>query len=102
MLDHSQILARAYEELKEQVNNYPVGLNLMPAQFTMPELQSLYETILGKALDRRNFQRKMLSYGILRKTGKRQNGKAHKAPWLYEFDMENYTFAIEDGTYRGF
>ncbi|MCA6079090.1 NUDIX hydrolase [Fulvivirga sedimenti] len=101
MLDHSQILARAYEELKEQVSNHPVGLNLMPAQFTMPELQSLYETILGKSLDRRNFQRKMLSYGILRKTGKRQNGKAHKAPWLYEFDEENYASALQADNYRG-
>ncbi len=102
MLDHANILNNAYEVLKEQVNNQPLGINLMPKRFTMPELQSLYETILNKSLDRRNFQRKMLSYGILKKTVKRKTGEAHKAPWLYEFDHENYLNALSNGHYRGF
>jgi hypothetical protein len=63
----------------------------------MPELQSLYETILGKTLDRRNFQRKILSFDILTKLPKTKKGGAHKAPFLYEFNLENYKKALESG-----
>ncbi len=67
----------------------------------MPELQKLYETILGKKLDRRNFQRKILSYKILNKLGERKVGQANKAPFLYEFNLENYQKALENGLSGG-
>jgi 8-oxo-dGTP diphosphatase len=54
----------------------------MPKEFTMPELQKLYETILDKKLDRRNFQRRMLGFGILNKLEQTRKGGAHKAPYL--------------------
>jgi hypothetical protein len=63
----------------------------------MPELQKLYETILDKALDRRNFQRKMLSYGILKKLNEQRTGGAHKSPTLYKFDLRNYKKALKEG-----
>ena len=50
-------------------------------------MQSLYETILGKKLDRRNFQRKMNAYNILNKLDEKREGVAHKAPFLYEFKL---------------
>ena len=101
MLDHSQILNKALETLRLQLNYQPIGYNLLPDNFTMPELQKLYETILGKGLDRRNFQRRMLSFGILNKLEGRKTGGAHKSPFLYEFNLENYQKALQSGLYGG-
>lgn len=97
MMDHNLILEKALKTLRSQLSFQPIGYNLLPAQFTMPELQKLYETILGKKLDRRNFQRKILSYKILKKLGERKEGKANKAPFLYEFNLKNYRKALENG-----
>ncbi len=97
IIDHYNILEKALKTLRSQLSYQPIGYNLMPAQFTMPELQKLYETILGKKLDRRNFQRKILSYKILNKLGERKEGQANKAPFLYEFNLDNYKQALENG-----
>jgi 8-oxo-dGTP diphosphatase len=97
MIDHRDIIVTAYEELKKNLSHQPVGVNLLPRRFTMPELQSLYETILGKKLDRRNFQRKMLSFDILIKTSERRTGGSHKAPVLYQFDKNKYEEALSHG-----
>ncbi|WP_089684148.1 NUDIX hydrolase [Catalinimonas alkaloidigena] len=97
MMDHARILQKALEALRQQLNREPIGYNLLPEKFTMPELQKLYETILGKTLDRRNFQRKMLAYGILERLNERRSGGAHKAPYLYRFDLASYHKALEEG-----
>ncbi len=101
ILDHREILSKALETLRLQLNSQPIGYNLLPDRFTMPELQRLYETILGKELDRRNFQRRMRSYGILTQLEARKTGGAHKAPFLYEFNLENYQKALQNGLYGG-
>jgi len=97
MLDHNQILEDALENLRIQLNHQPIGYNLLPEKFTMPELQKLYETILGKELDRRNFQRKILTYNILSKLDEVRQGVPHKAPALYRFNSENYQKALKEG-----
>ena len=96
-LDHALILNTALDALRLQLNYMPIGYNLMPKAFTMPELQKLYETILDKKLDRRNFQRRMLGFGILNRLEEQRKGGAHKAPYLYEFDLENYQAALTAG-----
>lgn len=101
MLDHEHILKKAHETLKKELNNQPIGLNLLPKRFSIPELQALYETILGKKLDRRNFRRKVMSFDILICTNERRTGVAHKAPLLYEFDEEKYRQANEAGLSSG-
>ena len=97
MMDHNDILSKALQTLQQQINHQPIGYNLLPPKFTMPELQKLYETILDKALDRRNFQRRMLSYGILKKLEEVKTGVAHKAPFLYSFNKQKYEEAVRDG-----
>lgn len=97
MLDHKEIIDKAHYTLKKELNYQPIGLNLLAEEFTMPELQTLYEIILEKQLDRRNFRRKMLSYDILIDTKKHRMGGAHKAPLLYKFDKEKYKKAISGG-----
>lgn len=101
MLDHLNILETAHRTLKTELNNQPIGLNLLPKRFSIPELQSLYETILGKKLDRRNFRRKVMSFDILVSTNERRTGVAHKAPLLYEFDEEKYHAAHQAGLSSG-
>ncbi len=83
--DHSDIVRKALATLRVQLDHNLLGLNLLPDTFTMAELQSLYETILGKKLLRANFQRKMLGLEILERVEKRFSGRAHKAPYLYRF-----------------
>jgi hypothetical protein len=68
----------------------------------MPELQKLYETILNKKFDRRNFQKKIHSLKILVKLKERKTGGAHKAPFLYKFDKTRYEKALREGIAGGF
>jgi 8-oxo-dGTP diphosphatase len=97
MMDHGEIIEKALETLRSQLNHQPIGYNLLPEKFTMPELQKLYETILGKKLDRRNFQRRILGYQIVRRLKETKQGGAHKAPYLYSFDLRKYHKALKEG-----
>ncbi|HKB45037.1 MAG TPA: NUDIX domain-containing protein [Chitinophagaceae bacterium] len=101
MMDHRQILDKALETLRSHLNYHPVGYNFLPEKFTMPQLQKLYETILDKKLDRRNFQRKILSYGILKRLKEVKQGVAHKAPYLYSFNLQKYHKALKEGLQGG-
>ena len=97
MMNHDLILSKALQILQQQISYLPIGYNLLPLKFTMPELQKLYETILNKSLDRRNFQRRILSYGIIQKLTEVKTGVAHKAPFLYNFIEKNYNEALKNG-----
>jgi len=83
--DHTKIVQKALEALRANLDHKLVGFNLLPQNFTMGELQKLYETILNKKLLRPAFQRKMLSLGIMERVAKKYSGGAHKAPYLYRF-----------------
>lgn len=85
ILDHKDIVAKALQTLRANLDQKLVGMNLLPARFTMKELQQVYEAILGQSLRRTTFQRKMLSLGILKRHGKHFSGSANKAPYLYSF-----------------
>ncbi len=100
-MDHKHILDNALETLRLQLNHQPIGYNLLPQKFTMPELQKLYETILDKKLDRRNFQRRMNSFGFVKRLKETRKGGAHKAPFLYSFDLRKYKKALQEGLQGG-
>jgi ADP-ribose pyrophosphatase YjhB (NUDIX family) len=97
IFDHRLILEKALDHLRLQLNYQPVGYNLLPLKFTMPELQALYETVLDRKLDRRNFHRKMMATGILIKLNETKKGVAHKAPFYYKFDLRKYEKALKAG-----
>jgi len=101
VLDHKEIFDKALETLRMELNLVPVGYNLLPEKFTIPELQRLYETILGRKLDRRNFLRKITSIGILTKLDEKKSNVAHKAPNLYSFDKERYEEVLKIGLHQG-
>ncbi|MBF6644542.1 NUDIX hydrolase [Chryseobacterium indologenes] len=96
-MDHREIIEKALLTLREKISYKPIGYNLLPEKFTLPELQKLYEAILGKELNRGNFYRKIKNLGILKKLEEQRRGGAHKSPDLYSFDQENYTKALENG-----
>ena len=88
--DHDRILRMAMSRLKERIHFEPVGFELLPDVFTMPQLQNLYEAILEVHFDRRNFASKMLKLGILEDTGDRPAGASNRIPVSYRFNKEKY------------
>jgi len=97
MMNHNNILNKALQTLRLQINNHPIGYNLLPLKFTMPELQKLYETILGNQLDRRNFKCKITNYGILKKPTQVKDGVAYKVLFLYSFILKKYNDTSNNG-----
>jgi 8-oxo-dGTP diphosphatase len=88
--DHDRILAAALERLKGKVRYQPLGFELLPPQFTLSQLQRLYETVLEKPLDKRNFRKKILSMDFLVASDEVQKDVAHRAARLYRFDRKKY------------
>ena len=88
--DHDAILAAALERLKGKLRYQPIGFELLPPKFTLSQLQRLYETVLERQLDKRNFRKKILSMGVLVETDEVQQDVAHRAARLYRFDEDKY------------
>jgi 8-oxo-dGTP diphosphatase len=87
--DHQKILEVALQRLQGKLRYEPIGFELLPNKFTLSQLQKLYETVLGKTLDKRNFRRKILKMDLLIPLEK-QSGVAHRAAQLYQFDENKY------------
>ena len=88
--DHDRILRVALGKLREKIHFEPVGFELLPEVFTMPQLQSLYEAILEVRFDRRNFAGKMLKLGILEQAEERPAGTGSRIPVRYRFNADRY------------
>lgn len=88
--DHAKILDAALERLRGKVRYQPIGFELLPRKFTLSQLQKLYEIVLDRELDKRNFRKKILSMGILVELDEIQQDVAHRAARLYRFDEEKY------------
>ncbi|MCY0968529.1 NUDIX hydrolase [Chryseobacterium wangxinyae] len=86
--DHDRVIAEGLEYLRKNIDTQIAASNLLPEKFTMKDLQSLYETILGEKFRRNNFQRKILSMNSLERLEKLYDGSANKAPFLYKFIKE--------------
>lgn len=94
--DHATILESAIDRLRGKVRYQPIGFELLPPEFTLTQLQNLYETILGKELNKRNFRTKILKMDILKETTILR-GVAHRPAQLYAFDNEKYARYLSDG-----
>lgn len=88
--DHSEIFNTGFNKIRRRLNYQPIAFDLLPEKFTLTQLQSLYETILNKKLDKRNFRKKMLSYGFLKELVEKQKGVSYRAAKLYKFDRRKY------------
>jgi 8-oxo-dGTP diphosphatase len=83
--DHDGILKTAVARLRAKLGYTNVAWSLLPKRFTLTELQDVYEAILGRRLDKRNFRKKMLSTGLLRDTGAKRADGPYRPASLYSF-----------------
>ncbi len=88
--DHEKVMEIAVKRLKNKVRYQPIGFELLPEKFALSQLQNLYEMILGRTLDKRNFRKKILKMNLLVELAEMQQGVSHRAAKLYKFDKENY------------
>ncbi|MCF0052736.1 NUDIX hydrolase [Dyadobacter sp. LJ53] len=90
IFDHEDMVCKAIEHLKYKAALHPIGFELLPELFTIPQLQKLYEAIYNVPLDRRNFSRKLLSTGLLIDTGSKNSNSTTKKATLYKLDEVRY------------
>ncbi|MEJ7644532.1 MAG: NUDIX domain-containing protein [Chryseolinea sp.] len=90
IFDHRRMVSKAKELLRHKVAHHPIGFELLPAKFTLPQLQNLYEAIYEAPLDKRNFTKKMLSLGILNKLNEKEKASSRKGAFYYVFDSNKY------------
>ena len=95
--DHRRILNVALERLRGKVRYQPIGFELLPEKFTLRQLQHLYEIILDRPLDKRNFRKKVLSMGIIKETNEIETDVAHRAARLFRFDKKAYDRLMKRG-----
>ncbi|WP_295664583.1 NUDIX domain-containing protein [uncultured Mucilaginibacter sp.] len=88
--DHIKIFETSIQKLRRRLSYQPIAFELLPEKFTLTQLQLLYEAILNKKLDKRNFRKKMLSYGFLKELDEKQKGVSYRAAKLYKFDRRKY------------
>jgi len=97
IFDHKQMVVKAKERLQQKVANHPVGFELLPEKFTLPQLQNLYEAIYEGPIDKRNFTRKILSLSILNKLNEKEKESSRKGAFYYVFDRNKYSKLHQDG-----
>ncbi|MEZ6072052.1 MAG: NUDIX domain-containing protein [Pirellulales bacterium] len=95
--DHEEILDAAYERLRGKVRYQPIGFELLPDRFTLRQLQHMYEVILDRELDKRNFRKKVLAMEIVKETKEIEKDVAHRAARLYRFDKRTYDRLTKHG-----
>ena len=96
IFDHNEMMDKALTELRNRARHQPIGFKLLAEKFTLPELQTLYEALYQKELDKRNFRKKIISMGFLQKLDdKDKNSK--RGAYYYNFDKEKYEALIAKG-----
>jgi 8-oxo-dGTP diphosphatase len=89
--DHGEMYKVALGRLKGKVSYTNIAQYLLPKEFTLSELQAVYELILGKEIDKRNFRKKIIALDIVRETGEMQQGVKNRPAALYRFTSEKLT-----------
>lgn len=95
--DHAAILEMAHTRLRAKVRYQPIGFELLPRIFPLRELQRLYEVILDRPVDKRNFRKRILDMGILDDLQRRETNVAHRAARLYRFNKRKYNRLVREG-----
>jgi len=95
--DHKTIIQTAQKRLQGKLTYQPIGFDLLPKAFLFSELEILYCTILEKEIDRRNFRKKILSFGIVEETGKLCNKRGGRPAKLFKFNKRKYSSLVKEG-----
>jgi ADP-ribose pyrophosphatase YjhB (NUDIX family) len=97
VLDHNQMVLDALGRLRRKARYQPIGFELLPEKFTLPQLQQLYEAIYQNELDARNFRKKVISYDVLIKLAEKDKASSRRGAFLYKFDDINYQKLLKSG-----
>ncbi|PTX42493.1 hypothetical protein C8P64_2923 [Christiangramia gaetbulicola] len=97
ILDHNEMVHDALLQLKQNARYKPIGFELLPEKFTIPQLQALYEAIYQRELDARNFRKKVLSLNVLEKLDEKDKSTSKRGAFLYKFNYENYQKLLKSG-----
>ena len=95
--DHADILQTALERLRGKLRYQPIGFELLPKKFTLSQLQRLYELVLERELDKRNFRKRVLAMDLLVELDEVEQDVAHRAARLYGFDEHEYERLAKQG-----
>ena len=95
--DHEQIVQEALKALRVYLYLQPIGYSMLPEKFTLAEIHTLYQTLLGRKFDVSNFAKKLTLLGIIRRLGEHRVVGGHRSPYLFTFDKEKYEQALADG-----
>ena len=90
VFDHKQMVKMAQEKLRYKAAMHPLLFELLPKKFTLPQLQSLYESVYDTEFDKRNFSRKVLSTSLLVKLNEKDKGSSKKGAFYYKLNSKNY------------
>ena len=99
--DHTEIFHTGFNKIRRRLSYQPIAFELLPEKFTLTQLQGCYEAILNKKLDKRNFRKKMLSYGFLKELSEKQKGVSYRAAKLYKFDRRKYSKIFQNDLVLG-
>jgi len=97
IFDHNMMVDKALRRLQRKAQNQPIGFELIPPKFTIPQLQRLYEAIFRKEFDKRNFRKKILSFHVLKKLEEKDRESSKKGAYLYQFDQKEYNRLLNSG-----
>lgn len=100
--DHEKIIMKGLESLRYEVRFEPICFELLPKKFTVRQIQTLYEVIVGQALDNRNFRKKLLKAKYIEPLNEKQSGVAHKPAMYYRFNKYIYETSRTEQLYYNF
>ncbi len=90
--DHQEILAFAVNRLRAKAGYSSIVYGLLPEAFRLSDLQKMYEIIMNRTFDKRNFRKRMLASGLLEETGRKEISGAHRPAMLYQFKVHELVF----------
>lgn len=99
ILDHDLMVSDALKRLRNIAQNFPIGKELLPEFFTLPQMIQLYRSIYQKEIDDRNFRKKILATKILMKQDHKDKNSSKKGAYYFKFDEEKYAEWLEKGYY---
>lgn len=97
ILDHNQMVEMAITKLRDFARYRPIGFELLPRRFTLPQLLKVYEAIYQRSIDDRNFRKKILATGLLTKLDIKDKATSKKGAFLYKFDKKKYEHLLKSG-----
>ncbi len=97
IFDHNQMVEKAILRLRRRAASKPIGFELLPTHFTLPQLQTLYESIYQHEIDKRNFRKKILSMNILEKLPEKDMTASKRGAFKYKFNPLKYNEFLNNG-----